>query len=87
MVCFQKKGDKLWVKDTKKDGRIAVGYWGYIGKGWADHTCSNELGSGQWGICNYNMKEGKSLSFKSGVAKKGSPKNPYYMGGTQYAKA
>ena len=58
-ACFKAKGDKIYVLDTKKDGYRAVSSWytSYGRKG----TCHNPLGKGKWGVCNYNMKEGKEI--------------------------
>ncbi|TDD80749.1 hypothetical protein E1293_20115 [Actinomadura darangshiensis] len=60
-ACFETYGDKFYVKDTKKDGYSAVAVWAtsYGRKG----VCRNSLGSGKWGVCNYNMKEGKGIAW------------------------
>lgn len=54
-VCYKADGDKIYVKDTKKDGFSAVMRW-YTDYGrWG--TCRNKLGYGKWGVCDKNFAE------------------------------
>jgi hypothetical protein len=65
-VCYQERGDKLWVKDTRKDGNSAVGKWevridrrrGY---------CRNRHGVGSWGVCNEQFHEGIAIELTAGM--------------------
>ncbi|GAA0461604.1 hypothetical protein ACFQ2B_34335 [Streptomyces stramineus] len=54
-TCFDRAGDKVYVKDTEADGKSAVGLWktNYT----RDGGCRNKLGEGKWAVCNYNMRE------------------------------
>ncbi|MGK5638133.1 hypothetical protein ACSNOK_07405 [Streptomyces sp. URMC 126] len=54
-TCFDKNGDKVYVKDTKGNGKSAVGLWStnYGRSG----GCRNKLTAGKWAVCNYNMRE------------------------------
>ncbi|MBZ4321060.1 hypothetical protein [Streptomyces huiliensis] len=54
-TCFDKDGDKVYVKDTKANGKSAVGLWAtnYGRTG----GCRNKLGEDKWAVCNYNMRE------------------------------
>lgn len=65
-VCFEKQGDKIWVKDTKKDGNYVraswMGFW-EINK---EHRCHDHHGSDAgWTVCNYNMPENDDLAFRT----------------------
>jgi hypothetical protein len=85
IACFEAYGDKFWVKDTKKDGYFSRASWGLTGDGWADKTCSNHLGSDAgWTLCNYNMPENDSLSFKALTMK--SERSWVYWGTLMFAK-
>lgn len=70
-ACYQRYGDKIWVKDTAKDGWSAVGAWrDYYNTGSQDvlhreGACVNKLGYGQWGVCDKNFPEGTDLLLKA----------------------
>lgn len=58
-ICFEKDGDKWWVKDTKQDGASAVAYWINIRNlaTYREGACVNSLGYNKWGVCNKNYYE------------------------------
>jgi hypothetical protein len=62
-ACFQKHGDKIWVKDTQSDGYPAIGsYENYLwdGSSWQPYRtgdCYNRLTAGHWGYCNKDFYE------------------------------
>lgn len=61
-ACFQPYGDKIYVKDsTKLGGYGAVARWrtNYGREG----SCFNFGGGGKWFVCNYNMREGRRITF------------------------
>jgi hypothetical protein len=72
-ACFQPNGDKWWVKDTKADGHSATASWeNYLCDGsecdlYRDGSCVNELGSGEWGVCNKNYYEGSIVLWQACV--------------------
>jgi hypothetical protein len=63
-ACFQSRGEKIWVKDTKSDDRSALAYWttplvarsGY---------CRNRFGAGKWGFCNKRFQENIFISWSA----------------------
>ncbi|MFI9237197.1 hypothetical protein [Streptomyces sp. NPDC053079] len=63
ITCFDKAGDKVFVKDTAADGKSAVGLWktNYDRAG----GCRNKLGAGKWAECNYNMREGGYIQLQN----------------------
>ncbi|WP_051468076.1 hypothetical protein [Actinomadura oligospora] len=63
IACFEPSGDKVYVKDTKKDHYSAVAIWktSYGRKG----GCRNALGYGKWAVCDYNMKEGRRIHWQA----------------------
>ncbi|MEU7136051.1 hypothetical protein [Streptomyces sp. NPDC046261] len=63
ITCFDKAGDKVYVKDTKADGKSAVGLWrtDYGRSG----GCRNKLTAGKWAQCNYNMREGGNIQLQN----------------------
>ncbi|MEV6395419.1 hypothetical protein AB0M39_11675 [Streptomyces sp. NPDC051907] len=54
-TCFDKAGDKVYVKDTLADHKSAVGLWqtNYGRTG----GCRNKHEAGTWAKCNYDMRE------------------------------
>ncbi|MEX2980945.1 hypothetical protein [Streptomyces sp. C36] len=63
ITCFDKAGDKVYVKDTKADGKSAVGLWrtDYGRSG----GCRNKLTAGKWAECNYDMREEGSIQLQN----------------------
>ncbi|MGW7273335.1 hypothetical protein ACWGH5_22740 [Streptomyces sp. NPDC054864] len=56
-ACFEKSGDKFWVKDTKADGHYSamLGSWGPIFQG--DMICRNKSGSDVgWMYCDFSSE-------------------------------
>jgi hypothetical protein len=64
-ACFQRKGDKFYVRDDAGDGHSAVAVWShYLGDGqYKKGNCRNALGKGRWGVCNYNMTENSYIEW------------------------
>jgi hypothetical protein len=62
-ACFDKAGDKIWLKDTAADGASAVFRWRAIrdGERYRYGQCINTLGNGRWGVCNKNFVEGVKI--------------------------
>ena len=62
-ACFDKAGDKIWVKDTAADGASAVFKWSALRNGalYRYGMCINSLGNGRWGVCNKNFVEGAAI--------------------------
>jgi hypothetical protein len=60
-ACFEKNGDKWWVKDTAADGHSATASWyNLLGPNLVTYrqgSCVNKLGSGKWGVCNKDYYE------------------------------
>jgi hypothetical protein len=62
-ACFEKYGDKWYVKDTKSDGHSATASWiNYLsdGRSWIPYrhgSCVNKSGAGKWGLCNKDYYE------------------------------
>ena len=63
-ACFQPYGDKVWVKDTRKDGYSAAAETKYSYSRGPD-VCINKHGKGTWVVCNYNMREGRRVTLWS----------------------
>jgi len=64
IACFKRDGDKLYVMDTgPADGLSATGVWkNYVGgKLHRQGACVNKLGTGHWGLCDKNFKEGSTI--------------------------
>jgi hypothetical protein len=59
-VCFEFKGDKIWVKDTDQDALSAIAKWR---KGGREGYCRNKLGFRKWGVCDTNFAEKGSVFF------------------------
>jgi len=55
-------GDKLYVKDTKADGRRAGAVLIMTGSGGIVVLCENTLGSGRAGLCNLALTENRDIS-------------------------
>ncbi len=73
VACFEPSGDKIWVYDAKADGAAAAGYWENYLKNSAGQwlyyrygKCTNHLGAGSWGYCNYDFYEDTSLNADGG---------------------
>ncbi|MFB7496620.1 hypothetical protein ACFC09_18360 [Streptomyces sp. NPDC056161] len=68
-ACFQKYGDKWWVKDTDPDGHSATASWKntlWNGSAWILYrqgSCVNKLGAGKWGVCNKDYYEQSSKNY------------------------
>lgn len=62
-ICFEKYGDKVWIKDKSVDGRSAMGEL-YVTLDNRHEKCRNSSGAGRWGYCNYNFGEGHAVSFE-----------------------
>jgi len=63
-ACFERDGDKIWVLDTGRgDGRSATGAWkNYVnGRLYRHGACVNKLGTGNWGVCDKNMRESSTI--------------------------
>lgn len=62
IVCFYPKGDVFKVEDRSRDGLRVVARWetSYGRTG----ACTNKGGAYTVKTCNYNMAEGKKISFR-----------------------
>jgi hypothetical protein len=61
-VCFQRKGEKVWVKDTRRDSLSAISKAKFpLFR--TEFYCRNKLGSGRWGVCNENLLNGSPFYF------------------------
>jgi hypothetical protein len=82
-VCFQTKGDKIWVLDRKRDGRSALGAWGVDGR---FGYCRNRSKYGNWARCNKDFPEYTDVKFLAGTYNKSGPGPDdhiyWYRGGT-----
>lgn len=80
-VCFQPKGDVMWVKDTRKDGYAAAAVYetSYGRKG----KCFNVNGAGTLDSCNFNMAEGKTIRFWAVDVEKTPFGDNYYFWSTE----
>lgn len=66
VVCFKEYGDKLYVKDAKKDGRSAYGEFDehYTTFNGGDYkSCRNPYGVGTWAVCDYAIAENTRVKF------------------------
>jgi hypothetical protein len=61
-VCFQRKGDKVWVKDTLGDSFSAISKAQFPRFG-IEYYCRNKLGTGRWGVCNERLQNGPTFYF------------------------
>jgi hypothetical protein len=52
-ICFDPRGEVLYVKDGAQDGRSAIGEVGYSNVG-----CRNKFGVGTWVFCTFEWPEG-----------------------------
>ncbi|WP_020579133.1 hypothetical protein [Actinopolymorpha alba] len=59
-VCFQEYGDKLWVKDIRRDGYTPYMSW-KVGDRWGE--CYNNYGYGKWAVCDKNFTENMAIKF------------------------
>jgi len=74
-ACFMPAGDKLYVRDVTADGYTAVLQWSTNGR---TGSCVNNLGAGNWGLCDKDFTEDKLIHisaarYKSGNYVDGSP--------------
>lgn len=60
-VRWVANGDKLYVKDTKKDGRRAGAVLIMTGSGGVVVLCENTLGAGSAGLCNLALTENREI--------------------------
>jgi len=56
IVCYERTGDKVWVKDTLADGTSAVAKWSFS-FGSRVGYCRNRLGASRWGVCDHEFDE------------------------------
>ncbi|MFF9607875.1 hypothetical protein ACF1GY_37465 [Streptomyces sp. NPDC014684] len=64
-ACFEKYGDKIWIKATASRSDILAMWENYLrdsSGSWGDFpyregSCENHLGSGRWGYCNKDFYE------------------------------
>ena len=61
-VCFEGEGDKIWVKDTKRDHYSALAKW-RVPLERREGYCRNRLTAGYWGYCNKDFSEWASFHF------------------------
>jgi hypothetical protein len=56
-VCFEREGDKIWVKDRSSNSQSAIAKWRFP---WTarEGYCRNRLGAPNWGVCNKDFDEG-----------------------------
>jgi hypothetical protein len=73
-ACFEKYGDKWYVKDTKSDGHSATASWiNYLsdGRSWIPYrhgSCVNKSGAGKWGLCNKDYYEDSTTNRRAVTA-------------------
>jgi hypothetical protein len=72
-VCFTPNGDLIFVRDIKADGYAAVGEFIVAGTNPSrSGSCVNNLGVGNWGLCNKNFPEDKVIYFNGARYTKGN---------------
>lgn len=69
IACYEKYGDKFWVKDTAKDGWFPRVAWTYKGSElvWKG-SCSDHLGKDAgWTYCSFadEIAEGRTIYFQT----------------------
>ncbi|WP_367040855.1 hypothetical protein [Streptomyces sp. Je 1-332] len=89
-ACFEKSGDKFWVKDTGKDGWFPRVYWTYKGSElvW-EGSCSDHLGSDAgWTSCSFadEIAENKTIYFQAFNMVSDNVEAPEMQGPGVYAK-
>ena len=72
-VCFQTKGDKVWVQDTEPDSRSALAAWAVDGR---FGYCRNRSGFESWARCNKDFPEYTDVEFLAGTYNKSGPGGP-----------
>lgn len=62
-ICYEKSGDKWWVRDNDADGASAGVLWRNVrnGANYRSGLCFSSLSAGAWGYCNKNYYEDSSL--------------------------
>jgi len=60
-ACFYAYGDYFHVSDTKADGKSAGVYWKVANLG--DSWCINSHGKGSTVKCDWNLPEGRKITF------------------------
>ncbi|GAA4263590.1 hypothetical protein [Dactylosporangium darangshiense] len=62
-ACFKPLGDLLYVRDIRADGYAAVVEWTADAPvdSYRDGSCVNNLGSGNWGVCDKDFVEGVTI--------------------------
>jgi hypothetical protein len=67
-ACFEKNGDRWWVRDTASDSHSATASWendlfdGIQWRLYRQGSCVNKLGYGRWGACNKDYYESGSTN-------------------------
>ncbi|MEV6754337.1 hypothetical protein [Streptomyces sp. NPDC051214] len=68
-ACFEKQGDKMWVRDNQEDGHHAVGGFGFANGDsdvW-DYECHDYKGkAGGWTYCSWasTIPESSTITFR-----------------------
>ncbi len=65
-ACWKPDGDEFYVRDIQADGHSAVAEWFFDSKYGTDRTgaCVNNLGEGNWGLCNKDFAEGEIMNWR-----------------------